>query len=150
MSRWLRRHRSTTSTSRVVLCGNKLEGDAWSQMGGGDDVLDSMGRLGFGEPIFISSEHGDGMVDIARVLVEAEVAKREEMGLVDCEGEEEEIWEEGNEPITMAILGRQNVGKSTLLNALVSEDRVITGSVPGLTRDSISVDFMFEDRRKFR
>ena len=79
MARWLRRHRAPGASSQVVLCANKLEGDAWAQMGGGDDALEEMGRLGFGEPLLVSAEHGDGMADVASVLVEAERRKKEEV-----------------------------------------------------------------------
>ena len=140
MARWLRKHRGSMGragpSSRVVMCANKLEGDAWANMGGDDDVLDQMGNLGFGEPLLISAEHGDGMADIASVLHQEEERIREEEGW-----EEHEDGGEEDETISLAILGRQNVGKSTLLNGMVKQNRVITGSYAGLTRDAISVDY---------
>ena len=60
------------------MCANKLEGDAWAQMGGNDYALDEIEKLGFGEPIMISAEHGDGMADLASVLLEVQEKIKEE------------------------------------------------------------------------
>lgn len=62
----------------MVMCGNKLEGDAWSNMGGEDHVLDEITNLGFGEALLVSAEHGDGMADIAAILIEEEERLRDE------------------------------------------------------------------------
>ncbi|GMH83665.1 hypothetical protein TrVE_jg11395 [Triparma verrucosa] len=143
MGRWLRKNQSRGGgDGRVVMCANKLEGDAWAQMGGNDYALDEIEKLGFGEPIMISAEHGDGMADLASVLLEVQEMIKEEEGWLDHGEEDEE-----EPPISVAILGRQNVGKSTLLNRIIDENRVITGSVAGLTRDAIAVDFESETSR---
>ena len=131
----------------IIPCANKLEGDHWAQMGGFDHVLDEMDKLGFGESLHISAEHGDGMADIASVLLQAETKKKEDLRIAGCGDNDAAAAAAGApEPITVAILGRQNVGKSTLLNSIVDQDRVITGSVAGLTRDAIAVDFMSDGR----
>ncbi|GMH92615.1 hypothetical protein TL16_g12399 [Triparma laevis f. inornata] len=143
MGRWLRKNRSRGGgNGKVVMCANKLEGDAWAQMGGNDYALDEIERLGFGEPIMISAEHGDGVADIASVLLEVGEKVKEEESWLDQNEEDER-----DPPISVAILGRQNVGKSTLLNRIIDENRVITGSVAGLTRDAIAVDFESETNR---
>jgi GTP-binding protein len=84
--------------------------------------------LGLGEPLFISAEHGDGIADLMREIADAlpaEIETPEEPG-----GPER--------PLKLAIIGRPNAGKSTLLNRLIGEERMITGPEPGLTRDAVS------------
>jgi len=127
---------------------NKLEGDAWVHHDGDSWVLENLQEvetLGFGEAIPISAEHGEGLADLA-VLVEECIhaknpTKREE---------EEEIPQQektkDERPLQLAILGRQNVGKSTLVNALLRQERVIAGEMPGLTRDAISIPWHFRGR----
>ena len=102
MARWLRKHRGSLEraapSSKVVMCANKLEGDAWANMGGDDDALDRIESLGFGEPLLISAEHGDGMADIASVLYQEEERVREEEGWEEvrvCEERVESSREEG-------------------------------------------------------
>lgn len=119
-------------------------------------------KLGLGEPIAISSEHGNGMEDLYQTLMphfpeEAEDGEGEEeeegifQNLDDLEGnedfefEQEEIAPET--PIKLAIVGRPNVGKSTLLNAIVKEHRSMTGPEAGITRDAVTVDWEFADRK---
>jgi GTP-binding protein len=153
MGRWLRKNINSKSffglKRRVVLVANKLEGEMF-QMADPDNVaaFDETSTLGFGEAVCLSATHGDGMFDLAAIFSEVELEKTEFMkqhGLLPAsrEDDEEDDVEDPDalKPITMAILGRQNVGKSTLLNKLINEDRVITGSMAGLTRDAIAVDF---------
>lgn len=109
----------------VLAVANKSEGT-----GGAASALDAF-RLGFGEPVAVSAEHGEGITDLARAIVE-------ELG------DEEEREPSADRPLRLAIVGRPNTGKSTLLNRLVGEQRVITGPEPGLTRDPVSVRFADE------
>ncbi len=117
--------------------------------------------LGLGEPVSISAEHNIGMDDIYNALTpffpeeydeeEIEYEERENFdldeieGLEDFEFDQEELDPE--KPIKLAIVGRPNVGKSTFLNAIVKEQRVMTGPEAGITRDAIAVDWEFEDRK---
>ena len=100
-------------------------------------------------------EHGEGMGDLAELLLphqkEFERRQRESAELLEAERELEEQREDEDKdedeslrrPIQLAIVGRPNAGKSTLVNALLDEERVITGDKPGLTRDSIAVDWEY-------
>lgn len=122
--RWLRRHVLTNeqdSPQRVVLVANKLEGTVLDDNELYQDFLNEASRAGFGSPIPISALQGDGMADLALVLVEMQ----QTLGLTDDDDDEEA--ENRIRPMQMAILGRPNVGKSTLVNALLQEHRVITG-----------------------
>ena len=112
----------------VVLAANKSESKA-SESG----VLEAFG-LGLGEPIPISAEHGEGMADLyAAVAIYA------------VEDEDDEADAAGK-PISIAIVGRPNAGKSTLVNALIGEDRLLVGPEAGITRDAIPVDWTWDDR----
>ena len=120
----------------TILVANKCEGRK-----GGDGFYEAY-ELGLGEPVAISAEHGEGIGELERDIVAA-------LGLqivVDPGDEEDESKTPDNRPIRVAVVGRPNVGKSTLVNALVGEDRMITGPEPGLTRDSIGVDFAWGGR----
>ncbi|RSV41210.1 ribosome biogenesis GTPase Der [Sphingomonas sp. ABOLD] len=134
IARWLR------STDRpVVLMANKAEGRA-----GETGVLEAM-ALGLGDPIPFSAEHGEGVADLFEALLPH----------VDRDDEEpEEDPESPDAPLKLAIVGRPNAGKSTLVNRILGEDRMITGPEAGITRDSISIDYEwtdFEDKpRKVR
>lgn len=150
--RWLRKLSHTGEQQQhreIVILANKLEGDRWASMD--SNVLDNLAevsRAGFGEPIPISAEHGEGMVDVAEIIDKFTQEKRRRLGLPLTN---EETYEKNNKdsrekPLQLAILGRQNVGKSTLVNSLLGEERVIAGDQPGLTRDSISVPWLWKDR----
>jgi GTP-binding protein len=112
----------------VVLAANKAESKA-SEAG----VNEAFG-LGLGEPIAISAEHGEGMADLYQALL-----------AIWPEIDEEED-EKGDKPIRIAIVGRPNAGKSTLVNKLIGEERLLTGPEAGITRDAIPVDWTWEGR----
>jgi GTP-binding protein len=113
----------------VILGANKSESMA-SEAG----VMEAYG-LGLGEPIPLSGEHGEGMSDLFAALVAA-------TPLADGRGEAEGIIK----PIKLAIVGRPNAGKSTLVNALIGDDRLLTGPEAGITRDSISIDWTYQNK----
>ena len=118
--------------------------------------------LGLGEPIAISAEHGEGMEDLYHALIPhmpddplnvADDTPREDAdweALDDLEGREDYEFSQDEEPaenpLKIAIVGRPNVGKSTLMNAILKEPRVMTGPEAGITRDAIAVDWAYEGR----
>src|SRR3546814_198082 len=101
--------------------------------------------LGFDNPIALSAEHGEGVVDLfdaLRPIVEGHDAEGAD-ALPSIEGEDDEDAPLG--PMKLAIVGRPNAGKSTLINRMIGEDRLITGPEAGITRDSIRVDWQWEE-----
>lgn len=114
----------------VVLIANKAEGR------GADLLSFDAYSLGLGDPIAFSAEHGEGLGDLHEALSEAFRA-------ATPPGDDEDDDEPGADgrPISIAIVGRPNVGKSTLLNRVIGEERMLTGPEAGLTRDSITVEF---------
>jgi len=113
----------------VILVVNKCEGAAASV-----GIAESH-TLGIGEPVAISAEHNQGMADLYEALVA--------FGGEDAPAAENDA----SKLLRLAIVGRPNVGKSTLLNLLVGDERVITGPEAGITRDSVAVEWSFDDRR---
>lgn len=133
----------------VLLVANKTEGKA------GQPGLFESYELGLGDPIPLSAEHGEGMADLVEALLP--YAPAEESAEVEDKddgfdpsipiGDQPEPEEDRSKPIQIAIVGRPNVGKSTLLNSLIGEERVLTGPEAGMTRDAITVDWEWRDRR---
>lgn len=133
IARWLR-----GGETPVVLVANKAEGRA-AESG----LLESY-ALGLGDPVQMSAEHGHGLADLFEALLPH--LEKEEDGF-----EEEDLAEDGEEEesldaiLKLAIVGRPNAGKSTLINKIVNEDRLITGPEAGITRDSIAIDWQWTD-----
>ena len=125
----------------VILVANKAEGRA------GDSGLYESFPLGLGEPIALSAEHGEGMADLFAALIPIAEAVEAEDNETASAGE---ISDDGDErpagPIRVAIVGRPNAGKSTLINRMLGEERLLTGPEAGITRDSISVDWAWKDK----
>ncbi len=138
----------------VILLCNKCEGRA-AEAG----IYESF-SLGLGDPVPISAEHGQGLSDLfdafEKIIIDQGLEVEEEPSDVisksvsiigEVSDEEADATEEESKlPLQMAIVGRPNVGKSTLVNHLLGEDRQITGPEAGLTRDSIGVTYFHEDR----
>jgi GTPase len=128
IGRWLR-----GSTTPVVLLANKAEGRS------GEAGINEAYALGFGDPIAFSAEHGEGLLDLFEQL------------RPHLERDDEELDEEDDEnldgPLKLAIVGRPNAGKSTLVNRMLGEDRMITGPEAGITRDSISIDWEWQGKQ---
>jgi GTP-binding protein len=119
-----------TANKKVILAANKAEG---MQEG---TRLAEFYELGIGEPLAISSAHGQGI----RSLVE--------LALEDFpEPEEDEDLDAADRPIRLAVCGRPNVGKSTLINTWLGEERLVAFDMPGTTRDAISVPFEREGKK---
>ena len=130
IGRWLR-----TSTVPVVLVANKAEGKA------GEHGLYEAFSLGLGDPVPLSAEHGQGMADLFEALLPLLDEGQQERDAAPEPDEEDEL----SGPLKLAIVGRPNAGKSTLINAMLGEDRLLTGPEAGITRDSIAVDWDWFD-----
>jgi GTPase len=125
----------------VVLVANKAEGKA------GDHGLFEAFSLGFGDPVPLSAEHGQGMADLFEALLphlnERQLEMDAEAELAAAAEDEEEY--DPKAVLKLAIVGRPNAGKSTLINRFLNEDRLLTGPEAGITRDSIAVDWTWHD-----
>jgi GTP-binding protein len=118
---------------RVLLAVNKAEGM------GASGAISEFHELGLGQPYPISAAHGDGIVDLIELALQ---------DLAEPPAEEDAFEEaEHDHRIKLAIVGRPNVGKSTLINTLMGEERVIAFDMPGTTRDAIEIDFERDGRR---
>ncbi len=127
IGRWLR-----AESTPVIVAANKAEG-----RGGEAGRLEAY-KLGLGDPIALSAEHGEGLADLFEALrphVERDEAEPEGDGAEAEDG-----------PLKLAIVGRPNAGKSTLVNTMLGEERMITGPEAGITRDSISLDWEWQGK----
>jgi len=133
------------SAARVILGVNKSEGRA-AEAGYYDAF-----SLGLGDPIPLSAEHGEGMSDLAAALspVAQETADKDFAPETDVDvsedGDEGEYTISKAKPLQIAVVGRPNAGKSTLINKILGEERLLTGPEAGITRDSISVNASWYD-----
>jgi GTPase len=131
----------------VVLVANKAEGRA------GEAGFFEAYTLGLGDPVPLSAEHGEGMIDLFDALrlalpeaTEAPVEDEEATALRrfdDEDGSDLDI----TKPLRITVVGRPNAGKSTLINRLLGEERLLVGPEAGITRDSIGIDFEWRDRK---
>jgi GTP-binding protein len=127
-AQWLRKGKTP-----IILTANKCEGGA-----GKPGMYEAYG-LGLGDPVPLSAEHGEGLSELYDALKPYAPDPEED--------EDEEATKDGKErPIRIAIVGRPNAGKSTLVNRLIGEDRLLTGPEAGLTRDAIDVPFSWQGR----
>ena len=138
--------------NKVIVLVNKCEGRAQNA------VLAEAWQLGLGEPVPVSAAHGDGLSSLYDSIFEAATAlgrqdelfddEEEEVITAEQPDEEEEVWfdPEKDLPIKVAIVGRPNMGKSTLVNSLIGEERLLTGPEAGITRDSITLPFIHQGR----
>jgi GTPase len=123
----------------AIVVANKAEGRA-----GTDGAFDAY-TLGLGDPVAVSAEHGEGLADLYDAL-------RAALPEATAEGDEEEDEETADvpaeeHPIRIAIVGRPNTGKSTLINRLLGEERLLTGPEAGITRDAIAVDLTWQNKQ---
>lgn len=146
VGKWLRKH---APEIKIIMVMNKAE-SLDDGFGSVDAAAGEARMLGFGDPIALSAETGLGMNDLYEVL--RPLLEEHMMKIVDepvdetnedCESSEQE---ESKLPLQLAFVGRPNVGKSTLLNSILQEDRVLVGPEAGLTRDSVRVEFQYQGR----
>jgi GTP-binding protein len=123
IGRWLR-----SETTPVILAANKAEGRA------GESGLLEAYSLGFDQAIAMSAEHGEGVVDLFEQL----------RPIIEREDDDEPEEDPENGPLKLAIVGRPNAGKSTLINRILEQERLITGPEAGITRDSIAIDWEWQ------
>jgi GTP-binding protein len=125
-ARWLRR-----ADTPVILVANKCEGLA------AESLASEAWGLGLGPPIPISAQNGEGLADLAEALLAHAPPAAEEQASAAID----------DQRLRMAIVGRPNVGKSSLINRLIEDERLLTGPEPGLTRDAVAVAWEWQGRR---
>jgi GTP-binding protein len=126
-----------SSGKPVILAANKVEGRA------AEPGLYEAFSLGLGEPLAISAEHALGIGELSDAIQQAASGQDGNAQIEEAPGEEEEG---APQPLSIAVVGRPNVGKSTLVNTILGEERLITGPEAGITRDAIAVDLERQGR----
>jgi GTP-binding protein len=121
----------------VILAANKCEGRA------AEPGMYEAFSLGLGEPLPISAEHDLGIGELSEAIQQAASMRDGGAKIAGAPGEEEEVTPH---PLRIAVVGRPNVGKSTLVNTILGEERMITGPEAGITRDAIAVDLERQGR----
>jgi GTP-binding protein len=128
---------------QVILAANKAEGAAADA-----GVIDAY-SLGLGEPVRLSAEHGEGLNELYTMLqplAEASESQEPKTNVVLDDGGDDSPQDWKSKPLQVAIVGRPNAGKSTLINKIIGEDRLLTGPEAGITRDAISVTTNWDGR----
>jgi GTP-binding protein len=123
----------------ILLVANKAEG-----RGGEAGALEAF-SLGLGTPVALSAEHGEGLSDLYDALAPYVDRASSEEAAADADDGDDDAQAE--KPLQLAVIGRPNVGKSTLVNRLLGEDRLLTGPEAGITRDAIAIDWEWQGRR---
>ena len=127
-AKWIRK-----KDKKILLVINKAESNKLS------DNISEFYSLGFDERICVSSEHGEGMVELLYMISDY-------IASIKKESLEEESLKNKDTVLQISIVGRPNAGKSTLVNKILNEERVITGPEPGITRDAISINWKYKNR----
>lgn len=138
---WLRKQNVPVP---MVLIMNKAEGLHSDATGMLLSTLGEAHGLGFGDPIAVSAETGEGLTDLYETLRPLLEQAQEYINATQELSPDE--MSEGSLPLQLAIAGRPNVGKSTILNSLLRQERVLTGPEPGLTRDAVRVKFNYDNK----
>jgi len=128
----------------VILLANKAEGKK-----GADGIIDAY-SLGLGDPVPFSAEHGEGTADLLEALapfIADEPEEDEDDAWADVPAENADEDDNPDRPLRVTIIGRPNAGKSTLVNRIIGEERLLTGPEAGITRDTISVDWEWRGRK---
>jgi len=135
-ARWLRRQGDVP----IIAVVNKCEGRQAEA-----SLLEAY-ELGLGEPVAISAEHGEGLADLFAALAPLLPAPAEDDAAQTSEAHADDFEAGADAPLKLAIVGRPNAGKSTLVNRLLGEDRLLAGPEAGMTRDSITVPLNWRGR----
>jgi len=135
-ARWLR----TEARLPIIVVANKVEGRL------GEGGLFEAFELGLGDPVGMSAEHGEGLADLFEAL-EPHLPVRQPEATEAAQGEDGIVDVPEDAVLQLAIVGRPNAGKSTLINRLVDADRLLVGPEAGITRDSIAIDWEWQGRR---
>jgi len=131
---WLRRQ-----TKPIVLIANKCEGRA------AESFASEAWALGLGEPVLISAKNGEGIISLAERLI-AVLSTEDDHPTLGA-GEAADLAESADRPLKLAVVGRPNVGKSSLINRLLKDERLLTGPEPGLTRDAVQISWSWKGRQ---